>query len=208
MIELGDKAGKQAEKQHCKLEHVMERERERERRDCKRAAIERKHELLRRCSYRWVDSVSGSDDRAPPFCLFLFSRLVKKAAPPLAITDALEKLRFFLPLTHTHTHHEIPLQDSQYRIYLQHTDLSFQWRYPVAVDRVPGSLADSEPAVLDPGAPNLTSREPVPGFETGREDGFSNLVGTETHTRSPFLDYCLTGIKPGAGWGAGYKCQT
>ncbi len=134
-----------------------------------------------------------------PFCLFLFSRLVKKAAPPLAITDALEKLRFFLPPTHTH--HEIPLQDSQYRIYLQHTDLSFQWRYPVAVDRVPGSLADSEPAVLYPGAPNLTSREPVPGFGTGREDGFSNLVGTETHPRSPFLDYCLTGIKPGAGWG-------
>jgi hypothetical protein len=45
-------------------------------------------------------------------------------------------------LSSTHTLHEIPLQDSQYRIYLQHTDLSFQWRYPVvAFDRVPGSLA-------------------------------------------------------------------
>jgi hypothetical protein len=70
MIELGNKAGKQAEKQHCKLEHVMERERGRKRKYCKRATVERKHELLRRCSYRWVESVSGSDDRAPPFAFF------------------------------------------------------------------------------------------------------------------------------------------
>jgi len=31
MIKLGNMAGKQGEKQHCELEHVMERERERER---------------------------------------------------------------------------------------------------------------------------------------------------------------------------------
>jgi len=70
MIKLGNMAGKQGEKQHCELEHVMERERERKKKNCKRAAVESKHELLRRCSYRWVGSVSGSDDRAPHFALF------------------------------------------------------------------------------------------------------------------------------------------
>ncbi len=41
MIKLGNMAGKQGEKQHCELEHVMERERERERkREKKKTAKE------------------------------------------------------------------------------------------------------------------------------------------------------------------------
>jgi len=133
MIELGNMGGKQAEKQHCKLEHVVERERERE--ECKRAAVERKHELLRRCSYRWVESVSVSDDRAPPFAFFF----------PLSWSTKLlhhwpsqNLLSFFLPPTHTTKFLvKIPSTESTCSTLI----FSFQRRYPVAFDRVHGSLA-------------------------------------------------------------------
>jgi hypothetical protein len=111
-------------------------------------------------------------------CLLLFSLLVNKAALPLAITKALENLRFFLPPTQsTKFLFKIPCTESTCSTLIFLFNGGTQQRLTGYPDRFP--VRNRRSGI--PGAPNLTSREPVPGFGTGREDGFSNLVGTEIH---------------------------
>ncbi len=105
MIELGNTGGKQAEKEHCKLEHVVEREIEREKRLQKSSSRTQAWDSATvQLSLGWVRCRLRRSRST--LCLFLFPLLVNKAAPPLAITESAKLL------SSTHTHHEIPLQDS------------------------------------------------------------------------------------------------
>jgi hypothetical protein len=108
VIELGNRAGKQAEKQHCKLEHVMERERERE----ETAKGQRSNASMSFCDGAAIAGLSSSP--GPTIALhplpssFLFPGQQSRATTGHRYCTRKANILSSTP----HTLHEIPLQNS------------------------------------------------------------------------------------------------
>jgi hypothetical protein len=181
----------------------MERERERE---CKRAAVERKHELLRRCSYRWVDSVSGSDDRAPPFLPFSFLSPGQESCSTTGHHWRTRKAKI-LSSTHTHTP-----RNSSSRFPVQNLLAAHGSFFSM---EVPSSGWPGTRIACRFGTGGPVSGCPEPNI-TGTSPGFWNRAGRwvlepgGNRDPPPFpLSWLLFNRnQTRGGVGAGYKCQT